>query len=279
MDKIKIITDSTCDLSKEIIEKYDIDVMPMLINFGEESYLDGVEIKVDSMMERIEREDTLPTTAQIVPTRFIEKYKGYLEEEYKVISIHISSNMSGTYQSACLAKAELESDDIVVIDSRNVTVGLGLIVLKAARLIESGITLEDLEKEILEYRNHIKSTIAFESLDNLVRGGRLSKGKALFVNALGIKLMLNVLDGEMNVQGKIRGTKKMVKAMIEQFDSIPKKEGEPIILVELENEDIYLPIKEYLENNNIEYLKLPLGCSVAIHSGPKVCALFYVEEY
>ncbi|MDU5651003.1 MAG: DegV family protein, partial [Clostridium perfringens] len=220
-----------------------------------------------------------PTTAQIVPTRFIEKYKGYLEEGYKVISIHISSNMSGTYQSACLAKAELESDDIVVIDSRNVTVGLGLIVLKAARLIESGITLEDLEKEILEYRNHIKSTIAFESLDNLVRGGRLSKGKALFVNALGIKLMLNVLDGEMNVQGKIRGTKKMVKAMIEQFDSIPKKEGEPIILVELENEDIYLPIKEYLENNNIEYLKLPLGCSVAIHSGPKVCALFYVEEY
>ena len=211
MDKIKIITDSTCDLSKEIIEKYDIDVMPMLINFGEESYLDGVEIKVDSMMERIEREDTLPTTAQIVPTRFIEKYKGYLEEGYKVISIHISSNMSGTYQSACLAKAELESDDIVVIDSRNVTVGLGLIVLKAARLIESGITLEDLEKEILEYRNHIKSTIAFESLDNLVRGGRLSKGKALFVNALGIKLMLNVLDGEMNVQGKIRGTKKMVK--------------------------------------------------------------------
>ena len=143
--------------------------------------------------------------------------------------------MSGTYQSACLAKAELESDDIVVIDSRNVTVGLGLIVLKAARLIESGITLEDLEKEILEYRNHIKSTIAFESLDNLVRGGRLSKGKALFVNALGIKLMLNVLDGEMNVQGKIRGTKKMVKAMIEQFDSIPKKEGEPIILVELEH--------------------------------------------
>ena len=138
---------------------------------------------------------------------------------------------------------------------------------------------EDLEKEILEYRNHIKSTIAFESLDNLVRGGRLSKGKALFVSALGIKLMLNVLDGEMNVQGKIRGTKKMVKAMIEQFDSIPKKEGEPIILVELENEDIYLPIKEYLENNNIEYLKLPLGCSVAIHSGPKVCALFYVEEY
>ena len=80
MDKIKIITDSTCDLSKEIIEKYDIDVMPMLINFGEESYLDGVEIKVDSMMERIEREDTLPTTAQIVPTIFIEKYKGYLSE-------------------------------------------------------------------------------------------------------------------------------------------------------------------------------------------------------
>ncbi|MGG5461873.1 DegV family protein [Clostridium sp. B9] len=279
MEKIKIITDSTCDLSKEIIDKYDIDVMPMLINFGEDSYLDGVEIKVDAMMERIERENALPTTAQIVPTRFIERYKQYLDEGYKVISIHISSNMSGTYQSACLAKAELESDDIVVIDSRNVTVGLGLIILKAAKLIEQGITLNELEKEILEYSKHVKSTIAFESLDNLVRGGRLSKGKALFVNALGIKLMLNVQDGEMNVQGKIRGTKKMVKAMIEQFAETPRKEGEPVILVELENEDIYLPIKDYLESNNIEYIKLPLGCSVAIHSGPKVCALFYVEEY
>lgn len=279
MEKIKIITDSTCDLSKDIIDKYNIDVMPMLINFGEESYLDGVEIKVDTMMERIERENALPTTAQIIPTRFIDRYKKYLDEGYKVISIHISSNMSGTYQSACLAKSELESDDIVVIDSKNVTVGLGLVILKAARLIENGITLNELEKEILEYREHIKSTIAFESLDNLVRGGRLSKGKALFVNALGIKLMLNVKDGEMNVQGKIRGTKKMVKEMIEQISSVPKKEGEPIILVELENEDIYIPIKEYLEENNMEYIKLPLGCSVAIHSGPKVCALFYVEEY
>ncbi|WP_300350740.1 DegV family protein [Clostridium sp.] len=279
MEKIKIITDSTCDLSKEIIDKYDIDVMPMLINFGEDSYLDGVEIKVDAMLDRIERENTLPTTAQIIPSRFIERYKKYLDEGYKVISIHISSHMSGTYQSACLAKSELESDDIVVIDSKNVTVGLGLVILKAANLIEKGISLSELEKEILEYRDHIKSTIAFESLDNLVRGGRLSKGKALFVNALGIKLMLNVQNGEMNVQGKIRGTKKMVKEMIEQFASIPKKEGEPIILVELENEDIYIPIKEYLEENNIEYMKLPLGCSVAIHSGTKVCALFYVEEY
>lgn len=279
MDKIKIITDSTCDLSKEIIEKYNIDVMPMLINFGEESYLDGIEIKVDAMMDRIERENSLPTTAQITPSRFIEKYKEYLDKGYKVISIHISSKMSGTYQSACLAKAELESDDISIIDSRSVTVGLGLIVLKAARLIEEGMRLKDLEREILEYRNHIKSTIAFESLDNLVRGGRLSRGKALFVNALGIKLMLNIVDGEMNVQEKIRGTKKMIKAMIEQFDSVPRKIGEPVILVELENEDIYTPIKEYLESNNIDYIKLSLGCSVAIHSGPKVCGLFYVEDY
>lgn len=124
MEKIKIITDSTADLPKDIYEKYDIEVLPLLINFGEESYLDGVEINTDEVFERIRNENILPTTAQVTPNRFVEIYKKYLAEGYKIISIHMSSVMSGTYQSACIAKEMLESQDIIVVDSQNVTAAL-----------------------------------------------------------------------------------------------------------------------------------------------------------
>jgi len=147
MEKIKIITDSTADLSKEIYDKYDIEVLPLLINFGEESYLDGVEINPDKVFERIEKEDILPTTAQVTPNRFIEAYKKYLSEGYKIISVHMSSVMSGTYQSACIAKEMLETDDIVVVDSQNVTAALGMLVLKAAKLREKGYDILKMAEE------------------------------------------------------------------------------------------------------------------------------------
>ena len=130
MEKIKIITDSTADLPKEVYEKYDIEVLPLLINFGEESYLDGVEITPEVLFERIEKEGSLPTTAQVIPNRFMDTYKKYLDDGYKIISIHISSAMSGTYQSACIAKDTLESEEIFVIDSKNVTAALGMLVLR-----------------------------------------------------------------------------------------------------------------------------------------------------
>ncbi|MPQ43184.1 DegV family protein [Clostridium tarantellae] len=279
MSKIKIITDSTCDLSRDLIDKHNIEILPVLINFGEESYLDGVEINLTEMLTRIEVENCLPTTAQVTPNRFMENYKKYLDEGYKIISIHLSSKMSGTYQSACIAKQMLESEDIIVIDSHNVTLGLGMIVLKACNLVKEGKSFEEIEKEILEYKKHVKSTIAFESLDNLVRGGRLSKGKAMFVNALGIKLLLNIQDGEMNVLGKVRGSKKIIKEMILTLKEVERKSGEPIILVEFENEEVYQGLKIQLDEFDIEHLRQTVGCAVGIHSGSKVCALFYVENY
>ena len=148
MEKIKIITDSTADLSKELYEKYDIEVLPLLINFGEESYLDGVEINPQKVFERIEKEDTLPTTAQVIPNRFIEAYKKYLNEGYKIISIHMSSAMSGTYQSACIATEALETKNIAVIDSQNVTAALGILVIKAAKLRDKGYKVTSFENMI-----------------------------------------------------------------------------------------------------------------------------------
>ena len=104
IEKIKIITDSTSDLVSYIVNKYDIEVLPLLLFFGEESYHDGVDISLHSVLERIKMGADFPTTSQVIPQRFYDCYKKYLDEGYKIVSIHLSSKMSGTYQSACMAK-------------------------------------------------------------------------------------------------------------------------------------------------------------------------------
>ncbi|WP_297519366.1 DegV family protein [uncultured Clostridium sp.] len=279
MNKIKIITDSTCDLPKEYIEKYNIEVMPVLINFGEDSYLEDIEITRDEMMERIERDDVLPTTAQITPLRFEECYSKYISEGYKIVAIHMSSKMSGTYQSALIAKNEFNEDDLVIIDALTITSGLGMLVLKAAKMAEEGSTIHEIEKEVLIYRSKLRSDLFFLSLDNLVRGGRLSRSKALIVGALGIKLILEIKDGEMDVKNKVRGSKKAIKEIIKSFEETKRKEGEPVILINYLGEEIADSLREYLENNDIEYIETTVGCAVGIHSGKNAGGFFFVEDY
>lgn len=275
MQKIKIISDSTLDLPLDVIRENDIEVMPLLINFGQDSYLDGVEITPKEMIERINRENVLPTTAQITPVRFEETFKKYLNDGYKLVVLTLSSEMSGTYQSACIAKDILETDDIVVIDSQNVTSGLGLLVLKACKLRNQGYTIEQIEKEILSSREKVKSTLNFESLDNLVRGGRLSKTAGAIGTALGLRLILEVKEGKMAVKDKVRGSKKALKKLISDFESEDVDFNEPVVLLELLNEDVYFGLKNYLEEKNINYIDAKVGCTVGIHSGIKPCGLFF----
>ena len=278
MEKIKIITDSTADLSQELYDKYDIEVLPLLINFGDDSYLDGVEINPEEVFRRIEKDNVLPTTAQVIPTRFEETYKKYLDEGYKIISIHMSSAMSGTYQSACIAKNSLESDDIVVIDSQKVTSALGILVLKAAKLREKGLSLNEIEREINKCRDKVKASIVFESLEYLVRGGRISKTAGVIGGMLGIKVLLEIKDGLMAVKEKIRGNKKAIKRMISDLESVELDPELPVLLIDVQNIEIKQALRDYLNENNINYIECPVGSAVSIHSGPQCCALVFLTK-
>ena len=278
MEKIKIITDSTLDLPAELIREKNIEVLPLLINFGEESYLDGVEITTKEMIDKINATGILPTTAQVTPNRFEETFKKYLDEGYKIVVLTLSSDMSGTYQSACIAKDMLESDDIVVIDSRNVTSGLGLLVLKACELRDKGLGIKEIEEEILKAIPKVKSSLNFESLENLVRGGRLSKTAGTIGSVLGLRLLLEVKDGKMSVKDKVRGSKKALKKLISDFESVDVDFDSPIVLLELLNEDVYEGLKIYFQEKNINYIDAKVGCTVGIHSGIKPCGIFFFEK-
>ncbi|MDS0526859.1 DegV family protein [Clostridium sp. SHJSY1] len=278
MDKIKIITDSSADLPKELFDKLGIDVLPLLINFGEDSYLDGVEIGTDELFERIEKGDVFPNTAQVTPNRFEEVYRRYLSEGYKIISINLSSSMSGTYQSACLAKNIIESDNIYVVDSRTVTAGVALLAYRAAILRDSGKTFNEIIEDIEEKKECICSSLCFESLDNLVRGGRISKTVSVVTGVLGIKLILEVKEGVMAVKDKVRGSKKAVKRILQDLEEYKPLEGMPIILLNLNNVDVHDPIKEHFDEQGIDFISANVGCTVGIHSGNNVTGIFFFSE-
>lgn len=278
MEKIKIITDSTVDLPKELLKELDVEVLPLLINFGEESYLDGIEITLGEVFKRIDNGDVFPTTAQVVPNRFIEVYEKYLNQGYKVLAVLMSSGMSGTYQSACLAKQMLETEDVQVIDSQTVTAGLGLLVIKAAKLRDKGLTIEEIVKELEEFKPYINSSLSFDSLDNLVKGGRLPKAVSIVTGMLGIKLILEVRDGVMALKGKVRGSKKAIKRIISDMEELVPRKDIPVIVVNVNHDDMCGVLKKYLEEHNIDYIEVPVGCTVGIHSGDKAVGVFFVSE-
>lgn len=279
MEKIKIITDSSADLPKEIFDKLDITVLPLLINFGEDSYLDGVDIDRESMFERMRKNpEVFPNTAQVTPVRFEEAFRKYLDEGYKIICVNISSGMSGTYQSASLAKSMIDSDDIYVVDSRNVTSGLALLAYRAAILRDAGKSFEEIIKDLEEKKSSISSSLCFESLDNLVKGGRIPKTVSVVTGVLGIKLILEVKDGLMSVKDKVRGGKKAAKRIIKDLEELGHLEGMPVVLININNVEVFGIIKEYLEENNIEYIVTDVGCTVGIHSGDNATGLFFFAD-
>ncbi|NMM65284.1 DegV family protein [Clostridium sp. P21] len=279
MEKIKIITDSTSDLPLNIIEKYGIEVLPLLLSFDEETYKDGVDINLHTLLMKMDGNKDFPRTAQVNPQRFMECYKKYLSQGYKIISIHISSKLSGTYQSACIAKDALETEDIIVIDSLNVTSGLGIIVMKAGSLKNEGLGIHAIEEKIKNLIPHVKSALAFATMDNLIKGGRISKTTGTIASILGIKPILAVENGEMIVKDKVRGSKKAIRAILDYLDKQGVKEGETSVLLHVENKDILDILREDLKDKNKEFIECEVGCVVGVYAGAGACGVFFVEDF
>ena len=278
MKKIKIVTDSCFDLPDYLVKEHNIEFLPLLINFEEKSYLDRVEITFEQMQERINLGGNLPTTAQVTPMRFEEYFRKNLEEGYTVLAILMSSNMSGTYNSACIAKDMLESDDIVIVDSQVVTSAEGYLVLKACELRDKGLSALEIKEELDKIKHRIKASLCFESLDNLVRGGRISKTVGTIGSALGLKIIVGFKDGQMGVIDKLRGNKKVLKKIIGDYEEGNPDPNEPVILIEAVNPELKSEIKAYFDEKNIRYIETEVGCTVGIHSGERAAGIFFISK-
>ena len=203
MRPIKIISDSTADLPKELIEKYDIEVLPLTVSLGDESYKDGVEISAKDIFEFYNRTKVLPKTSAISVLDYTEAFSKWIEKGYDVVHFTISSTMSACYQNACIAAVEL--GHVWSIDSANLSSGIGLLVVLAAELAAKGESAEAIAKHIAEAKTKVDASFVLNQLEFLHKGGRCSGVAALGANLLKLKPCIEVHEGKMKVGKKYRG--------------------------------------------------------------------------
>ena len=195
---VKIVTDSTSDITSDLAQKLGVTVVPLTVSFGHESFLDRVDISTDDFYHRLARESIFPTTTQPSPGAFAEVYEKLAGEADGILVLTISSKLSGTYQSAINARQIVDDKcRIEVIDSASVAMGLGLIVIAAAEAANRGAGLDEVMAEAKSAVSRSHMVIYFETLQYLAKGGRIGKAKGLLGAMLSIKQILTVKDGEM----------------------------------------------------------------------------------
>lgn len=282
MRKVRIVTDSTADIPRHIADELGIMVIPLKISFGREIYRDGVDILSGEFIKKMERADEFPTTSQPSPGEIVAVYEKIISKGESVISIHLSGKLSGTVQSARTAKTMTDSNDIYVIDSRTISMGLGLIVIAAAKAANEGKSVV----EILEMVNEKieKSFLIFlvDTLDYLEKGGRIGKASAFIGTFLKIKPILALNEGQIEplerVRGKIKAIERIAQIVADETDSSKKYN---CALVYGDDYSSAVMLKEYtqkLVNSCEEPLITELGPVIMAHTGPGVAGIILCPE-
>ena len=280
---IRIITDSTCDLSKELIEKYNIRVIPLHVLFpGDDTeYLDGVNINSEQLYDLAKKLNVLPKTGAVNVVEFIKVFEEELAKGNEIFYVGIGSGLSSTYNNACIAREQFPDSKIVVLDGQNLSTGTGLIVIKAARLAKEGKSLEEI-KEICEKAVPLVSAkFCIDRLDYLYKGGRCSGMAMIAAHALKIHPVAKVINNKLVVYKKPRGKyENAVEVQIDEFmhdlDNIDKS---CVFITHSGRMDgiekqIYDKISPYLDKENLFITEA--GCTISSHCGPKTIGILYI---
>lgn len=278
---IRIITDSTADLLPERVEALGIEILPLSVHFGEEVWLDGVTLSHREFYDKLAAAEQLPTTAQISPDTFLRTFEKYLAAGDQVLGIFLSSDLSGTYQSACIARDMTGSKDVAVIDSRTVTFAMGLLVEQACILRDRGLSLAKLTEQVTELTSRIRLIAAVDTLKYLKMGGRILAASAVVGGLLGISPIIAVQNGRVESIGKTRGRKAALAWLREELGrrpadlSLPVSFGHsnaPAIL-----EETMAAFADWSAAAPLTFSG-DIGCVVGTHVGPKACGLAYFEQ-
>jgi DegV family protein with EDD domain len=281
MGQIKIIADSTCDLSKDILLQYDISIIPLCIEMGDVTYHDGVDITPQDIYKWSEKENSTPKTAAPLLNNVIEILKPYIEENLEIIFFGISEEMSSTCNVIRLAAESYDYRNIYIINSRNLSTGIGLQVLKAASLAQSGHSVESIINYITNFmQQRIKASFVVDTLTYLYRGGRCSSITALIGNTLKLKPMIVVKDGKMEVSKKYRGSTE--KALINYANDLKQDllEADPervFITHSGCDEETVTKIYNFINSLDIfqEIIITKAGGVITSHCGPKTLGILY----
>lgn len=266
--KIKIITDSSSDISKEVAKELDIEIMPLTVIFGEEQYLDGIDITHEEFFDKIENGSVHPKTSQVNQFAFEEAFKNFADYDH-IVCVTISSVMSGTYQSAMNAKNALKMKNVHVVDSKTTSVSEALIVLEIAKLAKDATTIEEVLEKSEEIVKNTKLLATFDTLKHLKAGGRMSGLQATIGAVLKIKLLITTDEnGEVKSPEKVMSFKKAISRVRDLFAE-KVDTSRPVVFGHSCTEE---KMKEYVEMfkscvSLAEYHVFKIGSTIGTHVG------------
>lgn len=278
---IRIVIDSTSDVTNEIIEKYNLKMVPLTVNFENESFLDKVELSSAEFFEKLAKSEKLPTTSQVSPGAFVEAFSEILLEGDQVLGIFLASEFSGTYDSARIAKDMIGSDNIRIIDSRSVCLGTFALILEAIELVNKNKTIDAIVSELEKAKENIVAVAGLDTLKYLEKGGRLSKGQAVVGSLLNIKPIIEIKDGKLAVIEKIRGKNKTIK----WFDEWIEKNNydlsdKTVLLFHARSEEQLKILRDTIEEKykikNI--IEQEIGSVIGTHTGPGVLGIGFLNK-
>ena len=280
MTKIHIVTDSTCDLSKEEIEKLGIHIVPLTIQMGNHTYTDGVDIFPDEFLEKMGELKELPKSSQPAPGRFVELYDELGKDGSKIISIHMTGGMSGTVDSARQA-AEITESDVVVVDSRYIAWGLAFQLREAAKKRDEGATVEEIVAHVNRVRENTRLFVVLDTLENMVKGGRIGKGKAMLGSILNLKPVAHLDIGEVTICAKPRSHKQVVKYLFEQFQK--DTAGKKVLGVGLSHanalDTMGNPLLDLVRETGFTNIDIAFTSPIiSTHTGPGAIGFMYYTE-
>ena len=276
-----ITTDSVCDMPKELLERYQVRMIPLTISEGDHSYKDGVDFTPDDIYELYDSQHLLPKTSAISPQEFVDFFTPLTQDGSEVVHIDISSACSATYQNACMAARELEGG--FPVDSLHLTLGQGLLVIEACRLRDEGYSAQEIVERLLIYREKIATSFVVDTLEFLWKGGRCSGLTAFGANLLQVRPCLELREGEIKVARKYRGTmQKVYTQYIRDYlsrENIDTRMGFLVHSGRISQETLDQLRQLILEL--VPFSEVPIvraGCTVTSHCGPGTIGVIFASK-
>jgi len=279
---IRIITDSTCDLSREDQARLDVQILPLTVSFANDTYLDGIDLTNEEFYNLLDASDKLPTTAQVAPQAFYEAFKKYTGAGDEIVGIFISGKISGTYNSACTAKGMLgaEGKKVYVVDSRSASMSLALLLSEAAKLRDEGLPAAQIAEHVGTLTKKVRFLAAIHSLKYLRLGGRVSATTAVIGEILGMKPIVSMINGTVQSVGKARGTAAAIESILKKIMKDMPNLKHNIVFANSVCPDLLNKMIECFKKplKLTEWLTVGIGSVIGTYSGRGVVGIAYIAR-
>lgn len=279
--RVKIISDSTCDLSADLIQKYDIGIVPLIVMKDNQEYLDGITITPADIFAHVAAGGSLCSTAARGVAVYQEMFAKYAKDYDGVLHVNIGSDFSSSYQNACIAAEDF--DNVRVIDSKNLSTGQGLVVLKACDLAGTAADMDELKAQLDDFTSRVEASFVLDRLEYMVKGGRCSGAAALGANLLSLKPCIEVKNGKMAVVKKYRGhIDKCMASYVK--DRLAGRDDLDYDRIFITRTDISKESLEAVRSGVAQYgnfgnvYETVAGCTVSCHCGPGTMGILFVRK-